>query len=59
MQIIKDTKLAMHIRVVMGISAIPSLMLASMIFILASNGRFAEISYFEWIYSFTGFIAIT
>jgi hypothetical protein len=54
----QDTKLSMNIRILVGLFSIPSLILAGMISTMALNGQVQEISYFEWVYSLTGFIAI-
>ena len=54
----KKIKLSFIVRVVLGVFAIPSLFLAYMIGVMAVNGDFQKIDYFEWVYSLIGFVAI-
>jgi hypothetical protein len=51
-------KLPTNIRIILGIFAIPSLLLAYMIGVMVVNGDYQEIEYFEWFYSIIGFIAL-
>lgn len=53
-----NTKLPFNIRLLLGICSLPSLYLAYIISGLVMNGDFNAVNYFEWIYSFVGFIAI-
>ncbi|MFT6897870.1 MAG: hypothetical protein ACJA13_002282 [Paraglaciecola sp.] len=50
--------LSLKIRILIGIFAIPSLVLALMIGATVVRGDYAEISYFEVIYSLVGIFAI-
>ena len=52
------TILSTHIRILIGIVSIPSLILAYMIGVMTINGNFQDIGYFEWVYSLIGFFAI-
>ena len=54
----KKIKLSFIVRIVLGVFAIPSLFLAYMIGVMAVNGDFQKIDYFEWVYSLIGFVAI-
>ena len=54
----KKAKLTSNIRILLGVFAIPSLFLAYMIGVLAVNGDYQKINYFEWIYSLIGFLAM-
>ncbi|MFT5757176.1 MAG: hypothetical protein ACI9LM_001905 [Alteromonadaceae bacterium] len=53
-----NKKLANNIRILIGIVALPSLYLAYMITVMTINGSASSVDYFEWVYAFTGFIAI-
>ena len=53
----KSTKLAVHIRLLIGVFSLPSLILAYMIGMMALNGNYQEIDSFEWLYSLIGFLA--
>jgi hypothetical protein len=50
--------LSLKIRIVIGVLAIPSLFLALMIGATAARGDYAEINYFEVMYSLVGIFAI-
>jgi hypothetical protein len=54
----KKEKLTSNIRILLGVFAIPSLFLAYMIGVLAVNGDYQKIDYFEWIYSLIGILAM-
>ena len=54
----KKTKLPSNIRILLGAFAIPSLFLAYMIGVMAVNGDYQKIDYFEWLYSLIGILAI-
>ena len=54
----KKAKLTSNIRILLGVFAIPSLFLAYMIGVLAVNGDYQKIDYFEWVYSLIGFLAM-
>ena len=54
----KKAKLPFNIRVLLGVFAIPSLYLAYMVGVMAVNGDYQKIDYFEWLYSLVGFLAI-
>ena len=54
----KKTKLTSNVRILLGVLAIPSLFLAYMIGVLAVNGDYQKIDYFEWVYSLIGILAI-
>ena len=54
----KKIKLPLNIRIFLGIFALPSLFLAYMIGVMAVNGDYQKIDYFEWVYSLIGFVAI-
>lgn len=54
----KSTKLPTNIRILLGVFAIPSLILAHMIGSMALSGNYQEIGYFEWVYSLVGVIAM-
>ena len=51
-------KLALKIRILIGIIAIPSLILAAMIISLLINQAAADISFFEVVYSLVGIFAM-
>ncbi|MCF2946581.1 hypothetical protein L0668_00550 [Paraglaciecola aquimarina] len=51
-------KLPLNLRILIGVVAIPSLVLAGMLGVMTFNGQFQEISIFEWIYSIAGFVAL-
>ncbi len=53
-----EPKLSLKIRVLIGIIAIPSLILAAMIISMFINQTEGEISYFEVIYSLVGVFAM-
>jgi len=52
------SKLANNIRILIGLIAIPSLYLAYMIIVMTINGGADKVDYFEWVYAFTGFLAL-
>ena len=52
----KSAKLPLNIRLLLGFFSIPSLFLAYMIGVMAINGDYQEIDYFEWVYSLVGFL---
>jgi len=54
----KTIKLPPAIRILLGAFAVPSLFLAYMIGVMAMNGDYQKIDYFEWIYSLIGFLAM-
>ena len=54
----KKTKLSYNIRILLGVFAIPSLILAYMIGVMAVNGDYQKVDYFEWFYSLVGILAI-
>ena len=54
----KKTKLSYNIRILLGVFAIPSLILAYMIGVMAVNGDYQKVDYFEWFYSLIGILAI-
>jgi hypothetical protein len=51
-------KLTSNFRILLGLTAIPSLFLAYMVMGTILNGDYKEIEYFEWFYSVIGFVAI-
>jgi len=51
-------KLSLTVRIIVGVLALPSLLLAFMLISDAINGRYAGIGAFEVIYSLVGFFAI-
>jgi hypothetical protein len=51
-------KLSTKIRILIGIIALPSLVLASMLISMTLNGRQGETSYFEWVYALVGVFAV-
>lgn len=53
-----NPKLSVRLRVIIGILAIPSLLLAFMIVATVMQGDYIEISVFEAIYSLVGIFAI-
>jgi len=53
-----NIKLSFNVRILLGVCSIPSLFLAYMIGVMAINGDYQEIDYFEWVYSLVGFLAI-
>lgn len=57
MQENNEKKLSGKVRVFIGIFAIPSLLLATMLVSLVIDGNYNEISAFELIYSVVGFVA--
>jgi hypothetical protein len=54
----KKIKLSSKIRILIGIFAIPSLILAYMVGVMALNGDYQKVDYFEWFYSLIGILAI-
>jgi hypothetical protein len=54
----KKTKLSSNIRILLGVFAIPSLILAYMVGVMAVNGDYQKVDYFEWFYSLIGILAI-
>jgi hypothetical protein len=50
-------ELSSNIRILLGVFAIPSLFLAYMIAVMAINGDYQKVDYFEWIYSLIGILA--
>lgn len=54
----KKKQLSSTIRILLGIFAIPSLMLAYMIAVMAVNGDYQSVDYFEWFYSLIGILAM-
>ena len=53
-----ERKLSLKIRVLIGIIAIPSLLLAAMVMSMLINQTAGDISYFEVIYSLVGIFAM-
>ena len=51
-------KLSNNFRILLGLTAIPSLFLAYMVLGTILNADYREIEYFEWFYSLIGFVAI-
>jgi|GEM_PF-2644847 len=54
----KKTKLSANIRILLGVFAIPSLILAYMVGVMVVNGDYQKIDYFEWFYSLVGILAM-
>ncbi|MFT6267141.1 MAG: hypothetical protein ACJAWS_003308 [Oleiphilaceae bacterium] len=54
----KKTKLSTNVRILLGVFAIPSLILAYMIGVIVVSGDYHQIDYFEWFYSLIGILAI-
>jgi len=51
-------KLSSNIRILIGALSVPSLYLAYMIGVMAVNGDYKKVDYFEWLYSLMGILAI-
>ncbi|MBL4631990.1 MAG: hypothetical protein JKY14_12845 [Paraglaciecola sp.] len=53
-----EQKLSLKVRIVIGITAIPSLILAAMIISMLTHQTEGDISFFEVIYSLVGVFAV-
>jgi len=51
-------KLSSNIRILIGALSVPSLYLAYMIGVMAVNGDYQKVDYFEWLYSLMGILAM-
>ena len=49
--------LPLNVRIIIGIAAVPSLLLALMLLLMIFRGEYTEIGAFEVIYSLVGFVA--